>query len=500
MDAVSETKETRTATVFNTSSISGGVVKNVHGHCIHGDYIGRQIIHLTVKSAAERSEVLEHLREAYSVPSSNVGPPAAYGPSILSDVSASGTTGPSIDASHTCCTRSIIEIHLMIDIVRMMTANPALYSSANLPETLSSLQRLLHLTKLAVQAYRHTPLADCLGRAIGKGLDDCRQLLWELLSYLSTHRRSLSTYLLQLIRRYVCLRSGEGGVIAVFDSRLRECHRAFAACLLALGSAAWPELERGSGQEILASLAEFYHLLEQESASLRHIPVDAVTVVNHLGCEMPVPLVFCRSWSDFHVVVTGFCKHTPGHLLVQQGDYRILRADDGVIYPADISTSLHPGMKVEMSIVLHEQVPCWHPGEIRKCPRCQHVNGENTTESGWSSWCVVDYHYKPDLKQRLVAPQDVHYFRRISVFQEVDRMARLFSGNASIGAMPLAVPFDDLFKSAIDVDFERDFGRWFQPPHTDSPPPVSPSLKRSREDMEDVVSRGAHSQKKPKKY
>ena len=66
-------------------------------------------------------------------------------------------------------------------------------------------------------------------------------------------------------------------------------------------SAAWPELERDT--ETLAHLADLYCSLEQELAALQHIKVDTITVINHLGREMPVPLIFCQSWpvrrSDF---------------------------------------------------------------------------------------------------------------------------------------------------------------------------------------------------------
>ena len=61
-------------------------------------------------------------------------------------------------------------------------------------------------------------------------------------------------------------------------------------------SAAWPQLEPGSGQETLDRLAELYSRLELESTSLGHIIVDTVTVVNHLGMKLPVPLIFCSSW------------------------------------------------------------------------------------------------------------------------------------------------------------------------------------------------------------
>ena len=123
----------------------------------------------------------------------------------------------------------------MIDIVRTMLANSTLCPSAHLSETLAALRRILRWTKLAVKVYRHTPLEKSFNSAIAVEVEQCRQHLQELLNNLSNYHHILSEAVLYFIRRYVCRRLGEGGRVDVLNSKLRHCHKTFAAYLLTLG-------------------------------------------------------------------------------------------------------------------------------------------------------------------------------------------------------------------------------------------------------------------------
>jgi hypothetical protein len=60
-------------------------------------------------------------------------------------------------------------------------------------------------------------------------------------------------------------------------------------------SVAWMEL----GNELHASrvsLQKFHTLLSQRLPFLRHVQVNAVLVVDHLGRNIPVPTQFCSTW------------------------------------------------------------------------------------------------------------------------------------------------------------------------------------------------------------
>lgn len=49
------------------------------------------------------------------------------------------------------------------------------------------------------------------------------------------------------------------------------------------------------------SLNQFHALLRQRLTSLRHIPVETVSVVDHLGRDIPVPTIFCSTWKVGYV-------------------------------------------------------------------------------------------------------------------------------------------------------------------------------------------------------
>ena len=53
------------------------------------------------------------------------------------------------------------------------------------------------------------------------------------------------------------------------------------------------------GNELLAgheSLKCFHDLLNRRLPSMGHIQINAVQVVDHLGCIIPVPTIFCSTW------------------------------------------------------------------------------------------------------------------------------------------------------------------------------------------------------------
>ncbi|KAF7972980.1 hypothetical protein HWV62_16458 [Athelia sp. TMB] len=227
--------------VFYTEDTSGGTVNNIHGNYIdnqvqvHGDYIASAQVHInfTVESASERENILEHIREAYSIRPLNAGQSASQVPPSNTHFIMPGPSA--IDRCYTSSARSIIELRLMMDVVRIMINNPKLCSSARLSETLAALERVLILTELSVRAYHNTPLYESLSHGISVEVDECRRLLEELLGNLSNYRHILSSAVLYFIRKYVWHRVGRGGVVENLDLELRRSHRSFAACLLALG-------------------------------------------------------------------------------------------------------------------------------------------------------------------------------------------------------------------------------------------------------------------------
>ncbi|KZP32558.1 hypothetical protein FIBSPDRAFT_1036711 [Athelia psychrophila] len=430
-----EWKDKATA-IFSTHQTSGGIVNNVHGNLT---------IHITI------DERLENLCETYPTrpppnePTDNTNtstvrsavvaqPPGSRPTGLLTDLFTNSlVTGTRYTPAS--ADRSLIEIQVIVDIMDALIESPSLHHSAKLPGTLASLQRILELTKLAIQAYQHSPLARTLSLAIIAEAGRCRQLLKELLSSLSHYRHTLSAAMLHFIREYISSSASESGVFTDLNSKLRECHGSFAACILALGSVASSELEWGTTTTDLAELANFAFLYKQELASLQHIQVDVVIVIDHLARHLPVPTIFCKSWKDFNVVITRFCKNIAGSILIQQGDYKILTSDDEEsIDPKDFSTVLQPGITVEMCIVLREPVTDRHGSEQHRCPRCNHVNTKVITVSGWVNCrrCNGLFEISPENESNVSPevkrdasmcdiPDERALFRRISVLQDKAR-------------------------------------------------------------------------------
>ncbi|KAF7983557.1 hypothetical protein HWV62_21140 [Athelia sp. TMB] len=355
---------------FITQGNSGGIVMNINGdyhehqipsNFFHnlGHFIEQAISHvsLAIGSATGQSEIFEHLREAYSaIDAARTSDCLPCQPHTCRIATTQGVA----DACYTSAIQSIAQLRMMIVTIRMMEHHPTLCSSQHLPETLADLEKVLTLTERAVEAYHNTPLSKSLSRKISVEVGRCRRLLEDLLRNLSDWRRILSHIVLYLIQKI-----GQRDAVNTLDLKLRECHKSFAACLLALSRVAWPGSYRST--EALASLADMHHWLELESRTLQHIIVDTVTVVSHLGRDLPVPFIFCNSWEGFDFVITGFCRDSAGYGYIRRGDYKIWKPDDDTfIRPAEISVRLRPGMKVEMTIVVHELVEMKHRHEARR--------------------------------------------------------------------------------------------------------------------------------------
>lgn len=231
--------------MFNTHQTSGGMVNCVNGSFAMGDYIdGDQILidyaNIYVSNIVATDEVLEFLRGMYPP-----GPPPNE-PTIsttkntiskispgLPQIAINGVTvsgDPSAGAAD-----SLIKIRVILNIIDALMDTPSLCHSVTLPDTLASLRRMLQMTELAVRVYQNTPLAKALSLAIMTEAKHCQQLLKELLIKMSNYRHVFSAAMLHFIRQKIWSRTGECSDSASLNSKLRQCHDSFAACILALG-------------------------------------------------------------------------------------------------------------------------------------------------------------------------------------------------------------------------------------------------------------------------
>ena len=88
-------------------------------------------------------------------------------------------------------------------------------------------------------------------------------------------------------------------------------------------------------------------------------------------------------------MIKGYCRGRPGHLLVEQGDYQMIRAEDSqTIDPTEFAKAVEPGTTLEMSIVMRQRT-----ADQTKCPRCGHMNSQLAADRGWIEWQVPPNSY-----------------------------------------------------------------------------------------------------------
>ncbi|KZP11574.1 hypothetical protein FIBSPDRAFT_182069 [Athelia psychrophila] len=230
MAALEEEEEAnRASSSFDTRQVSrGATVYNINGNCIIHTHVNP--MPGSTPHEAIHSQTLKRIHAASSTLTLSVAQLPRPSQPPNNQIT---TTSATVD--YDSATRSIDQLHVMIGIVQTIMANPTLCSSQNLPETLAALKRVLTLMELALRAYRHTDLVHSLSSTISIGVDECRPLLDELITNLTSSRHVLSDTVLRFIRKYIWASAGQGSAVHALDTKLRKSHSSFAACLLALG-------------------------------------------------------------------------------------------------------------------------------------------------------------------------------------------------------------------------------------------------------------------------
>jgi hypothetical protein len=87
---------------------------------------------------------------------------------------------------------------------------------------------------------------------------------------------------------------------------------------------------------------------------------------------------------DFDYIVQVHCKDRVGINFIERGDYEVLHAEDSeIIGPSELASTVAPGMKLEMSIVMRQST-----ADQTRCPRCGYYNPQVAACSGWIEWQV----------------------------------------------------------------------------------------------------------------
>ena len=205
----------------------------------------------------------------------------------------------------------LVATRLIIEIVQSL---PASDQFRNLKGDLKILQQTLDLSGLAIEAYQCTPIGRMLSRTISEERTRCIGVLRSLLNAIKGYQRDVKS----MHRFFLLSRASAGGdelgEIRVWRDKLSDCQKSLGQCLRGLDSYVLPFFHalallkqwaivsaslRAFGSSLRAqniSSADFNRLLQQGPPFLRHIQVSKVTVVDHLGRNIPVPIIFCSAW------------------------------------------------------------------------------------------------------------------------------------------------------------------------------------------------------------
>jgi len=206
-----------------------------------------------------------------------------------------------------------IAARLIVEIVQSLMDSGTSDQFCDLKENLNTLQQTLDLTGLAIDAFQCIPLGRILASTIGNETEQCIGVLRELLSAIRAYQRGLRSTRINLSWNRV----GSGcksGEIRIWREKLSACQKSLGECLRMLDWHVWlcfhtftllkwhvhSALHRMSLGAACAgggiSLQDINRLLRQGPPSLRHIQVNKIIVVDHLGRNIPVPAIVCSAW------------------------------------------------------------------------------------------------------------------------------------------------------------------------------------------------------------
>jgi hypothetical protein len=188
---------------------------------------------------------------------------------------------------------------------------------------LEPLRRILSLTDIAIQVFEDTPLGQYLSASINPEAAQCLVTLQLMLDRINRYRCTLASTpirdlwplvlwsdyeVLGLTWRLTAHRDSLGQYLVSLNSLVSSSTKSYHLLELVvhiiISRIMWDDL----GHKLRAgsvSLKKFRAFVSRGPASLRHIQVTSINVVDHLGKNLPVPTMFCTSWK-VHLFVTSY--------------------------------------------------------------------------------------------------------------------------------------------------------------------------------------------------
>ena len=223
-----------------------------------------------------------------------------------------------------------IAVGLIVNIVRLLLTESS-DGHRHLERELKSLCQSLILTRSAIQVYEYTPLGQSLANTIHPEIGRCHAVLQETLDKIVHCRESLKSTSIGGLWFQVWWSTWDGDELASSRIKLAARQETLNEFLMALNSyvlifrtsapaktshsvinkhsVAWMDL----GNELRTShvsIERFSASLRQRLLPLRHIQINKVLVVDHLGRNLPVPTLFCSTWKVDLILSIYWSGHT----------------------------------------------------------------------------------------------------------------------------------------------------------------------------------------------
>ncbi|KAL0959825.1 hypothetical protein HGRIS_011503 [Hohenbuehelia grisea] len=230
----------------------------------------------------------------------------------------------------------------------------------------------------------HTPIGRDVKRQLTPKLADCATLLRASLRTVILHYQSLRTTLGTLWRQVYWAGQAPSQLseqLRLMRSGLATIQPSLNRVLAAISSDIWKELIKGA-RVPLQEIEKFYSELRLQIPSLIHLKISKLTVVDHLGRNIPVPIELCSSIQSLDFIVQCYCRDRAGSPFVERGDYQLIRSCDNKILEGRRFLAMAKCETVfEMSIILRLNNSVSASRHV--CPRCSHTNSTAIEYKGW---------------------------------------------------------------------------------------------------------------------
>ncbi|KAJ8517864.1 hypothetical protein ONZ45_g5011 [Pleurotus djamor] len=146
-----------------------------------------------------------------------------------------------------------------------------------------------------------------------------------------------------------------------------------------LATKSWKPIIQGQLRARLETLVEESAI--QLPSPLRYVQPLKLTVMNHLGDSLPIPLVFCSSLEDLKIVIKHWCRDRPGDSFIQSNSWELIHPKSNKsVQQSMFSRVAKPHSEFAISIFLEGQdlLPYYCPR-----PGCGKDNRHQTQYNGW---------------------------------------------------------------------------------------------------------------------